>query len=63
MKGNVMNSMVQMEPDVLKDLVKEVKETIATDYKMPSVPKQRFGTVDLWNIRRNSVSAKARFRG
>ncbi len=62
MNGNVMPSMAQIEPEVLKDLVNEVKETIATDFEMPDKPKQ-FGAVDMWNIRRNSVSASQRFKG
>lgn len=62
MKGNVMPSMAQIEPELLKNLVKEVKETIATDYKMPRA-KKSFSVVDLWNIRRSAVSARSRFRG
>lgn len=62
MKGKVMSLMVKMEPELLKDLVTEVKETIATDIQMSEASK-RFTIVDMWNIRRNSVSAKSRFRG
>jgi len=62
MKGNVMSSMVQMEPELLKDLVTEVRETIAVDIKEIKAPK-RFTVVDLWNIRRSSVTARSRFRG
>lgn len=62
MKGKVMSLMVKMEPELLKDLVTEVKETIATDIQM-SEASNRFTIVDMWNIRRNSVSAKSRFRG
>lgn len=62
MKGNAMTAMVQMEAELLKDLMNEVKETIATDLKIPQKPKQ-FGMVDMWHIRRNSVSARERFKG
>jgi hypothetical protein len=62
MKGNVMSSMVQVEPELLKNLVTEVKETIATDVQECEEPK-RFTVVDMWNIRRNSVSARSRFKG
>lgn len=53
MKSNVMPSIVQIEENHLQELVKEVKETIATGY-MP-VTKRRnksFGITDLWNIQR-----------
>ena len=63
MKGNVMSSMVQMEPEILKNLVTEVKETIATDIGEIKKPVRSFSIVDLWNIRRNSNSARNRFRG
>ena len=35
MKSDVMPSIVQMEYGVLQDLLKEVKETVAKDIKMP----------------------------
>lgn len=62
MKGNVTTAMVQMEPELLKNLMNEVKETIATEFKVPQKPKQ-FGLVDMWNIRQNSISARERFKG
>ena len=63
MKGNVMSSLVQMEPELIKILVKEVKETIATiDIQEAEMPK-RFSEVDIWSIRRNYISASSRFRG
>jgi hypothetical protein len=61
MKGNVMPSMVQMDPELLKSLVNEVKETIADNMQEPETPNRSFSVVDLWNIRRNSISAKNRF--
>ena len=62
MKGNVMSLLVQMEPELIKNLVKEVKETIAVDIQETEVTK-RFSSVDLWNIRRNYISARTRFKG
>jgi len=64
MKDQVMPSVVQMEYGQLQDLLKEVKETVAKDIKLPE-PKSKtsFGIVDLWKIRRNSKSASAMFRG
>ena len=64
MKDDVMPSVVQMEYAQLQDLLKEVKETVAKDIKLPE-PKTKtsFGVVDLWNIRRNAKSATAMFKG
>jgi len=62
MNSDVMPSIVQMEYGVLKTLLEEVKETLATDVKMPEPTKPSFGIVDLWKIRRNAKSASSRFR-
>jgi hypothetical protein len=61
MKNDVMPSIVQMEPGVLKNLVTEVKETVATGIVLPK-SKKRFGLADLWNIQRNNRSAQLRMR-
>jgi hypothetical protein len=61
MKNDVMPSIVQMEPAVLKELLKEVKETVATGIKLPKTQKRSFGVNDLWNIRRNARTAQSRF--
>ena len=61
MKNDVMPSIVQMEREVLKNLVKEVKETVAKDIQLPTVRKQSFGIADLWNIRRRARTATSRF--
>ena len=64
MKTDVMPSMVQMEYGVLQELVKEVKETVAKEVKMPAAETEsKFGSVDMWNIRRNSKSARLMFKG
>jgi hypothetical protein len=62
MKIDQMPSIVQMEPEVLNNLVKEVKETLATDIKQPEVKKRLFTSADLWNIHRNAKTALGRFR-
>ena len=49
-----MHSYVQMEPAILKNLVTEVRETVATDLEFSRTRKNTFGVVRLWNIRRNS---------
>ena len=54
MKSNVMSSRVQMESALLKNLVAEVKETIATGIDMPGNAKtSSFKAINFWNIRRN----------
>lgn len=64
MKTDVMPSIIQMEYGELQELVKEVKETVAKGVKVPeNKTKQNFGSVDMWNIRRNSKSARVMFKG
>ena len=52
MKNDVMPSIVRMEKEVLGKLVKEVKETIATDLEINRSAKRSFGVVDLWKIQK-----------
>lgn len=61
MKIDLNPSIVQMEPEVLSNLVREVKETLATDFKLPVRKKRSFTVADLWNIRRNARTADSRF--
>ena len=61
MKSDVMPSIVQMEPDVLKNLVKEVQETLAKDLVITRDSERTFTAADLWNIRRNARTAWGRF--
>ena len=61
MKNNVMPSRVQMEADVLKNLLTEVKETVAKDF----VVKQRtnsFTATELWRIQKSQKLATGMFR-
>ena len=53
MKSDAVQSIVQMEPSILKQLVTEVKETVATGIEYPKTNKSSFGIVDMWNVRRN----------
>lgn len=62
MKIDVSPSIVQMEPEVLNNLVREVKETLATDIHLPEVKQPVFTLADLWNIRRNARTANSSFR-
>ena len=59
MKTNVMPSVIQIEKESLKELVTEVKETLATDINLkPQVVKQKkFGIADMWNCQRNVRTA------
>lgn len=61
MIGNVMPSLVQMEPELVNSLETE-KETTAIDIAETEMPDRSFGIVDLWNIRRISRSARNSFR-
>jgi hypothetical protein len=46
-------SIVQMEEDHLRQLTKEVKETVAVDLLQSSKAKRKkFGAVDLWRCRK-----------
>ena len=63
MKSSTMPSIVQMEEEVLRQLVTEVKETVATDFQMAkTVRKPSFGILNLWNIQRKMKSATLPFR-
>ena len=57
--SNVMPSIVQIERESLRQLVTEVKETLATDLNVNSaVEKQKsFGVVDLWNLHKKRRTA------
>ena len=54
MDRNVMPSRVQMDPNVLQQLVAEVKETVAAGVKLDQrVKSPSFKAINFWNIRRN----------
>lgn len=63
MKSNVMPSIVQIEAEELKELVREVKETVAVDVINAKKEKTgtSFGAIDLWKVRRNVKTARASF--
>ena len=65
MKSNVMPSIVQIEANELKQLVTEVKETVATGMIQVKTVKTKtpsFGVVDMWNIRRGAKVARLAHR-
>lgn len=59
MTSNVMPSIVQIEEESLKQLVTEVKETLATDINLQpaSEKNKKFGIVDMWNCQRRMRTA------
>ena len=61
MKIDLRPSIVQMEPEVLNNLVREVKETLATDIQLTEVRKPVFTFAQLWSIRKNAKTAQSRF--
>ncbi|NCI46130.1 hypothetical protein [Sediminibacterium soli] len=58
MTSNVMPSIVRIEANELKALVKEVKETVASNViRNPKTQSRIFGAVDMWNLRRKMKTA------
>jgi hypothetical protein len=62
MNSDVMPSRVQMEANLLKQLVEEVKETVATGVEIPENLKPSFGAVNLWNILETGRYARVKRR-
>ena len=61
MKFDERSSVIQMKGETFRQLVTEVKETIAVvDFSQPT--RRSFGPVDMWNIRRNARSASGLLR-
>ena len=57
MTSNVVPSIVQMEAEVLKSLLTEVKETVAIGIQLPANKNKSFIAAEMWNIQRNARSA------
>lgn len=62
MKSDVIASFIQMDAEVLKALLAEVKETVATGLILPEPAKYPFRAADMWNIRRKARSASSMIR-
>jgi hypothetical protein len=60
MKGNAMSKTVVLSEETKKQLITEVKETLATEANENS--NRKFTVVDMWNRQRNSRSASDRMR-
>lgn len=64
MKGEVMPSIVKVETIVLKDLMTEVKETIAKDFIQSQLKPSAFTAACLWKIesrRRRAMRTRKKF--
>ncbi|HEY8690062.1 MAG TPA: hypothetical protein VIM07_12570 [Chitinophagaceae bacterium] len=59
MNSNVMPSIIQIEKENLKQLVTQVKETLATNINLQptKIKNKKFGIVDMWNCQRNMRTA------
>jgi len=59
MNSNVMPSIVQIEKGDLRQLVTQVKETLATNINLQPtrIKNKKFGIVDMWNCQRNLRTA------
>lgn len=61
MKGETMPSRVQMEAEVLKNLLHEVKETVATELAT-TAKHDALKAVDFWKIQRNTRMLTGSFK-
>jgi hypothetical protein len=62
MKNDVMPSIVQMEAEELRNLMTEVKETVATGIQLPRAKQKSFSAAEMWNIQKNARSASDMLR-
>ncbi len=53
MNSEVMHSRVQLDEPIRKQLMTEVKETVATDVAFTRAPKNSFSALNLWSLRRS----------
>ncbi|MCY7360608.1 MAG: hypothetical protein LH629_00860 [Ignavibacteria bacterium] len=64
MKGEIMPSIVKIDRAHLKELMYEVKETLATDFVSSNNQQKAktFTAIDLWRIQQNFKSANLNFK-
>ena len=64
MTSKAMPSIIQLEEERLKQLMTEVKETIAIDINIQNaeVKDKKFSVTDMWNSQRNLRTADSRRR-
>ena len=60
MKSITLPKTVQLSEEIKKELLHEVKETLATGIQVKK--KRRFTAADLWSLQRNSRSASDMMR-
>jgi hypothetical protein len=62
MNSNVLPAVIQIDRKNLKNLVTEVKETLATDLpgQLPTFKNKKFGIIDLWNCQKTLRTAASR---
>jgi hypothetical protein len=60
MKSIVMPKIVQVDKEIRKQLLHEVKETLATDIGVKN--RKRFTPADMWNLKRNRRTASDMMR-
>jgi hypothetical protein len=59
MKSIIMPKTVHVDEEIRKQLLQEVKETLATGF---GVKHKRFTAGDLWNLRKNARTTSDRLR-
>ena len=64
MNTNVLPSVIQIDRKDLKNLVTDVKETLATDLtgQLPTSKHKKFSIVDLWNCQKTMRTAASHRR-
>ncbi len=53
MKQETMGDVIPMNKEQMKELTRETKETLAKNVITTSASNRAFGSVDLWNSRKN----------
>lgn len=56
MKQETMGVVIPINKEQMKELTRETKETLATNVIGKSAGNRAFGSVDLWNSRKNQRS-------
>lgn len=62
-KIDVAPSRIKVDDELLKTLLTEIKETLATDISLAEAAPRKFTTASLWKIRRNGRTAVEMFKG
>jgi uncharacterized membrane protein YdcZ (DUF606 family) len=57
MKQDTMGVVIPINKEQMKELTRETKETLATNVIITAAGSRAFGSVDLWNSRKNQRTA------